>query len=700
MADLGNIAALKAANLAVLNNSVPDESIEPSDHNQTMIDTIDTLTNGVILQNALVSGTNIKTVKSVSILGSGDIAIDENATHTGEVTGATALTVNKTAITNKTLVTLDPLDHILIADASDSDNLKKVLASDFGGGINKTNIINVDAILGDNSTGSVATGKPFLTPEHVLANVTNVWTITGNTTSGNATITAVSDTTNVVVGDYFTGTGIPYNSVVLSKTINTVTLSKTATATASGITIKNTRLYTLQLSGNFTATSSWGKWGFNFDLDTFKAQANWGNFCLFDYTENILVPINHSLNRINGTGINAKILGSSTILLTVQELFLTFENIYTNSTTRVISSISTQLITVDVKCEIRGGFLDARFGAVANIGGTGNILLDFNSYGLLAGIIVSALYPTIKGTHQTPAAITVLNAGAYANVTGSFFGSTSFSFYSSIKASLNGSTHTFSLCDVTLERRSGGTFTFTGAYKNSLKCHADDNSIDLTIDAGATLSVYGETNISTLIINGVCHHFGSNTSANTIGGSGSLFNFGRINSISGCATIYNHGYAKIRDITAVTYFENYGHLITGYRGLILNGAKTFINKGLFESNELLFDIDAMIQMTSASALFENWGIIKAFDSSTTKPVILKSAGTLKLYAGSYIKVANGKSPIKCTANTSASKDIIVESCVTNCDGTTYGLSFAFDGGSFAPNDIMNTFTTTRENILF
>ena len=82
MADLGNIAALKAANLAVLNNSVPDESIEPSDHNQTMIDTIDTLTNGVILQNALVSGTNIKTVKSVSILGSGNIAIDENATHT------------------------------------------------------------------------------------------------------------------------------------------------------------------------------------------------------------------------------------------------------------------------------------------------------------------------------------------------------------------------------------------------------------------------------------------------------------------------------------------------------------------------------------------------------------------------------------------------------------------------------------------
>lgn len=56
-----------------------------------------------------------------------------NATHTGEVTGATTLTVNKTAITNKTLVTVDSDDYVLIADASDSDNLKKVLASDLIG---------------------------------------------------------------------------------------------------------------------------------------------------------------------------------------------------------------------------------------------------------------------------------------------------------------------------------------------------------------------------------------------------------------------------------------------------------------------------------------------------------------------------------------------------------------------------------------
>ncbi len=57
-----------------------------------------------------------------------------NATHTGEVTGSGALTVDKTAITGKTLVTAVGTDHLLITDASDTDNLKKVLVSDMLGG--------------------------------------------------------------------------------------------------------------------------------------------------------------------------------------------------------------------------------------------------------------------------------------------------------------------------------------------------------------------------------------------------------------------------------------------------------------------------------------------------------------------------------------------------------------------------------------
>ena len=54
-----------------------------------------------------------------------------NATHTGEVTGDGVLAADKSIISNKTLVTADGTDHVLVGDASDADNLKKVLVSDF-----------------------------------------------------------------------------------------------------------------------------------------------------------------------------------------------------------------------------------------------------------------------------------------------------------------------------------------------------------------------------------------------------------------------------------------------------------------------------------------------------------------------------------------------------------------------------------------
>ncbi len=54
-----------------------------------------------------------------------------NATHTGEVTGSTALTLDKTSVTGQSVVTAVGADHVLIADASDTGNLKKALISDF-----------------------------------------------------------------------------------------------------------------------------------------------------------------------------------------------------------------------------------------------------------------------------------------------------------------------------------------------------------------------------------------------------------------------------------------------------------------------------------------------------------------------------------------------------------------------------------------
>lgn len=64
----------------------------------------------------------------------GDTPSLSHDAHTGDVTGSTALTLDKTAITGKSVVTADDADYVLLSDTSDSGNLKKALKSDFGGG--------------------------------------------------------------------------------------------------------------------------------------------------------------------------------------------------------------------------------------------------------------------------------------------------------------------------------------------------------------------------------------------------------------------------------------------------------------------------------------------------------------------------------------------------------------------------------------
>lgn len=60
---------------------------------------------------------------------------------------------------------------------------------------------------------------------------------TADTTNTNATLTNVSSTAGVVAGQRITGTGIPANTLVVSKTATTIVMSAAATATNAGITV-------------------------------------------------------------------------------------------------------------------------------------------------------------------------------------------------------------------------------------------------------------------------------------------------------------------------------------------------------------------------------------------------------------------------------------------------------------------------------
>lgn len=138
--------------------------------------------NGItVIGNIVVSGT----VDGRDVSADGD-AIDlntakvTNANHTGEVTGSGALALNKTAISNKTFVTADPADYVLIEDISDSSNIKKALVSDLGSG-NTVEVAYVKDVKGAADFGGGFTAGSWITRDlNDLTGVTSFITLTAN----------------------------------------------------------------------------------------------------------------------------------------------------------------------------------------------------------------------------------------------------------------------------------------------------------------------------------------------------------------------------------------------------------------------------------------------------------------------------------------------------------------------------------------
>lgn len=151
---------------------VSSSSGSSTDNNLATFD----LTTGKLIQD---SGVNISAVNA-------NTAKVTNATHTGDVTGATALTLASVAITGQSTVTVDDADFVLISDTGDSGNLKKVLASDFGGGGgnfptstdsgDKTGAYTV--LVGDENTTIVAGSAT--TADFTITYDVSLWTTAGS----------------------------------------------------------------------------------------------------------------------------------------------------------------------------------------------------------------------------------------------------------------------------------------------------------------------------------------------------------------------------------------------------------------------------------------------------------------------------------------------------------------------------------------
>lgn len=81
--------------------------------------------------------------------------------------------------------------------------------------------------------------KEYLAPFNEALKISSTINVTGNLTSGSATVSAVSSMTGIAIGQVVTGAGIPANSLVTG--VNTgssqLTLSNNATSTATGVSL-------------------------------------------------------------------------------------------------------------------------------------------------------------------------------------------------------------------------------------------------------------------------------------------------------------------------------------------------------------------------------------------------------------------------------------------------------------------------------
>lgn len=592
-----------------------------------------------------------------------------------------------------------------------SDNINKVVTFSATTGP-QTNRIYVDSTYGADVVGNGDVTKPFLTVEYALSSTTNTGLFTGGTTNTTTTISGISDTHNVIlkVGQYVTGAGIPFGTIIVAKgnqglNVNTITISKPATATGSNISLTWWTIYEVILSGIFNATSSWTKQGMY--VNSGNATIYFGNLSLFDGATVFVIP-HKILGRGSFFGTNAasRFINMSSTQNIGFNFYVSFGTIETVSTTH---AISTSFGTNENYVQIEGGFINARFGNVATITGYSN-RISFDSYGLLGGIVMAnnttsttAAINTISGAHTTPAAITVLNSGSYANSTGSYYGSTTWGNYSVHKGGkLNGNTHTISNSNIEFNNWSNGSLSIGGSSVLTFIAGWGGN---ITITAPSTVCIYGNCgNVTTTIPAGsTVINYGTMSGGDSgISGAGKFINNGvfTTNTIKFAGTIENYGNITANDIEftannwAVTnfgqiYLSAYGIMMQTYTG-------KFINRGRIESVGAFTNNTAMILLNQTGATFENYGEIISNDTDITDALITKTAGILKLFPGSRLKVSNAKSPIRCTTTGSTSRDIYMFNCVTNCDGTTYGLGFAFSGGSFAPNDLVGG--TKYENI--
>ena len=560
----------------------------------------------------------------------------------------------------------------------------------------QANKIYVDSLNGTDSTGRGKITSPYLTVEYALADITNTGTVTATTTSTSATLTAVSSTANIVVGQFITGTGIPYNTIVVSKTSNTIVLSKTCTASATVITTWWTP-YLIILNGDFVATGNWQKQGFTFQC--LNSTISWGAFNLFNLSTAQLVPFIVLGGNWNGTSSSSRFL-SLTGPSSADFVFKpnTFYSIGTGYSIDSNQNGVYKFNNFTLECQ---DYICA-FGSIASFESIGNVNVIGYFYSLLTGFLLRYCTFDVFGKIETPSSVNVINNTQGATITSNAIikGSLA-SVYGVFNGNIYGTTLT----------NTGGSYATPATYNCGVTVTTFTNSGFAIINGQMLGSVVNNGTLGNIVINDMIGAYtGSNTSKGTVRASSDVgVTFQATLTGSAELTVLDTRY-MINALTVYTIASGCTLYNKGYfRGYLGTMAGTLINEGNM----------TMIDTSIITGTFKNFNYINltrsGTESASATPTISVSTGTLILNAGSqlecqladsksglirktasggkviilgqpYLKVANGLAPLQILSNTGTAQDVLNFGVIDNCavgfrlantfSDTTYGTAYA------------------------
>lgn len=546
----------------------------------------------------------------------------------------------------------------------------------------ETGIIYVDDVAGVDAPNRGGVSNPYQSVDYVLNNISVTGAFT-YTSTANSDVLTTATTTNLRVGQYVTGLGIPFGTIVLGFTSNTVSLSNPATSNNVGASGKWWKPVTIKVSGySQTATQSWWRLGVNF-AENSNIHVYYGDFIMYNVNEDVVIPY-ENLGRFNYT---SKATTSSVFLKNSSNL--TLNSSFKFYFGKTVSHANDTLIkwSYGTNVSIEGRYIHAPQGSVAtitDIPSLSNVRFSIDgAYGATGGVTAVVNIngnPTWTGNIETPLGVNALVSSGLSFRGTKVVGVTDYdggSYALDIDADISGSSARFTNCFVkgnvssALVELNGNCDFYATTMVTFFKSINGGNRVHKAPVASGGISSNNSSSMD---------FYGVGVSTNPL-------------LINDTSSITINGNTTIQDQVTVGATGNL--LIKGK----LKANNILVNGTLSVSGEMLQDAVsglAAISMASGSKVLVDGKII-ASNSSQTVPLILKDGGELIFNPNSYLKVINSKPPIKCTANTDDSKKISCFWLKTNCDGDTYSVFLAFDVSSFAPVDSIGGFVFENTN---